>query len=420
MPPIRLLPPDLVAKIAAGEVVERPASVVKELVENALDAGASVIRIEIQRGGLQLIRVTDDGCGIPADEVGLAVCRHATSKLATLDDLARVRTLGFRGEALASIAAVARLELRSRARGATSGRLIRLEGGRVVEEAPAGGPEGTTVAVRQLFFNVPVRQAFQRSPAGEVRQIIALCNQLALTAPHVRLVLEVDGHVALKAPGNGQLRDAIAAAYGPSVAAHMLPLPEMEEEGVRVWGFCSGPEEHRNTRLYFTFVVNGRLVRSPMLSYALEEAYHALLPGGRHPLAAVHLAIAPEELDVNVHPQKTEIRFRRERLVFALVRDAVREALAAFAPAPVLEPSVMSTLGSSPSAGAPASASRWLLLLQRRPWRPARRCSSRRPRRRRGRQAPFRARRPHRPAICVPSARWALPTSWLRTPAGST
>ncbi len=355
MPPIRLLAPDLVAKIAAGEVVERPASVVKELVENALDAGASAIRIEIQRGGLQLIRVTDDGCGIPADEVGLAVCRHATSKLATLDDLSRVRTLGFRGEALASIAAVARLELRSRARGAPSGRLIRLEGGRVVEEAAAGGPEGTTVTVRQLFFNVPARQAFQRSPAGEARQIISLCNHLALTAPHVRLVLEVDGHVALKAPGNGSLREAIAAAYGPSVAAHMLPLPELEEEGVRVWGFCSGPEEHRNTRLYFTFVVNGRLVRSPMLSYALEEAYHALLPGGRHPLAAVHLAIAPEELDVNVHPQKTEIRFRRERLVFALVRDAVREALAALAPAPALELSAAGALDAARPAGAPES-----------------------------------------------------------------
>jgi DNA mismatch repair protein MutL len=356
--PIRLLPPDLVTKIAAGEVVERPASVVKELVENALDAGATAVRVEIQRGGLGLVRVVDNGGGIPPDQLELAVCRHATSKLAALEDLFRVQTLGFRGEALASIAAVAHLELMSRARGQPAGRVVRVEGGRVVHQAPTGCPEGTTVTVRHLFFNVPARQAFQRSPAGEARQIASLCHQFALAAPHVRFLVEVDGHRALQAPGSGGLREALAGAYGPSVAARMLALPDLEEDGMRVWGYCSGPEEHRNTRLYCTFCVNGRLVRSATLTYALEEAYHALLPGGRHPVAAVHLAVPPDEVDVNVHPTKLEIRLRRERLAFALVRTAVRQALADFAPVPALQPAAIGGYGAG-DAGSPRDPYPW-------------------------------------------------------------
>jgi DNA mismatch repair protein MutL len=349
-PPIRLLDAELVAKIAAGEVVERPASVVKELVENAFDAHARAVRVEVQRGGLGLIRVADDGGGIPPDQLELAICRHATSKLQTFDDLSRVDTLGFRGEALASIAAVSHLELVSRAAGQVAGHGLRLEGGRVVTKAPAGAPPGTTVTVRHLFFNVPARQAFQRSPAGESRQIVQLCQQLALTAPHVRLLLEVDGRPVLQAPGNGDLRDALAATYGATVAGHMLPLPELEEDGTRVWGYGSGPEEHRNTRLYCTFCVNGRLVRSQMLTYALEEAYHALLPGGRHPLAVIHLTVPADDLDVNVHPTKIEVRFRRDRLVFALVRRALRQALAAFAPVPALRPVAIGGVAPNPAS----------------------------------------------------------------------
>jgi len=353
-----VLPPDLVAKIAAGEVVERPASVVKELVENSLDAGATAIRVEIRRGGQSLIRVTDNGDGIAPDDLELAICRHATSKLTGLDDLFRVRTLGFRGEALASVAAVAHLEITSRARGRLNGSTIRVDGGNVVFHGTAGCPEGTTVSVRQLFFNVPARHAFQRSAAGETRQIASLCAQLALTAPHVRLLLEVDGHVALQSPGNGDLRDVIAAAYGPQVAERMLALPELEDDGIAVRGLCSAPQEHRNTRLYCTFAVNGRLVRSQMLTYAVEEAYHALLPGGRHPMGAIHLNVPPDEVDVNVHPAKTEIRLRRDRLAFVVVRDAVRRALADFAPVPVLEPSIV-TFGASfgDQSGATAEAS---------------------------------------------------------------
>jgi DNA mismatch repair protein MutL len=351
MSPIKVLPPDLVAKIAAGEVVERPASAVKELVENALDAGATAIRVEVQRGGLGSIRVTDNGGGISSAELELAVSRHATSKLAEFDDLYRIRTLGFRGEALASIAAVSHLEVLSRPRGVSAGHAIRVEGGHVTHREAAGCPEGTSVTVRHLFFNVPARQAFQRSPAGEVRQIVSLCNQLALAAPAVRLILELDGRVALRAPG-GDLRQALAATYGPTAAARMLALPELEEEGVRVGGYCSGPEEHRNTRLYCTFVVNGRLVRSQMLSYAVTEAYHTLLPGGRYPVAAIHLAIPPDEVDVNVHPTKTEIRLRRDRLVFSLLRDAVRQALQDFAPIPDLQPSTLGSFGAGPAGPA--------------------------------------------------------------------
>ena len=274
--------------------------------------------------------------------------RHATSKLQAFDDLYRVRTLGFRGEALASVAAVSHLELTSRPAALPAARAVRVEGGEVRWRGPAGAPAGTSVTVRHLFYNVPARQAFQRTAVGEGRHIVQLCQHLALTAPGVRFRVEVDGRLALQAPGNGSLRDAIGAVYGAAVAGDMLALPELEEDGTRVWGYCSGPAEHRNTRLYCTFAINGRLVRSQMLTYAVEEAYHALLPGGRHPLAAIHLTVPPDDLDVNVHPTKIEVRFRHERLVFAVLRRALRRALSEFAPIPALSPSAV---GGPPAGG---------------------------------------------------------------------
>ncbi|MGI8423610.1 MAG: DNA mismatch repair endonuclease MutL [Chloroflexota bacterium] len=337
---IRLLPANIVTKIVAGKVVERPASVVKELGENALDAGATAVRVEIQRGGFTLIRVSDNGAGIPAAELSLAVERHATSKLVGLDDLYCVRTLGFRGEALASIAAVSMMEITSRAAGIAAGHTIRLEGGRLVHQGATGAPPGTTVTVRQLFHNVPARQAFQRTAAGEVRQVVQLCTHLALAAPGVRFTLECDGRLALQTPGS-TLREALAAAYGAPLATHALALPVTEEDGIRVSGHCCGPEEHRNTRLYMTFVVNGRVVRSSVLTFAVEDAYHALLPGGRHPVAVVFVDTPLDDVDVNVHPTKMEIRLRRERLAFKLIRQAVREALREFAPVPELAPAVV-------------------------------------------------------------------------------
>lgn len=327
--PIRQLSPEVVRYIAAGEVVERPASVVKELVENAFDAGATGVRIAIQRGGLGAIRVTDDGGGIPADELELAVTRHATSKLATADDLAHVATLGFRGEALASIGAVSHLEILSRPPAAATGARLRMVGGEITDQGATGGPAGTTITVRNLFYNVPARAAFQKSPTTEARHIITALGALALVRPDVALSLTNNGRDALQAPGTGDLLDAIAAVYGPEVAGRLVPLPALDERGRAVSGFTALPDEHRANRQYLAFLVNGRWVRSPFLAHAVAEAYRAMLPGGRHPVAVIRLDVPPEDVDVNVHPTKAEVRLRNERLVYGLVQRAIREALTA-------------------------------------------------------------------------------------------
>ncbi len=327
--PIRQLSPEVVRYIAAGEVVERPASVVKELVENAFDAGASGVRVAIQRGGLGAIRVTDDGGGIPADELELAVTRHATSKLAAADDLAHVATLGFRGEALASIGAVSHLEIVSRPPDAATGARLRMVGGEITDQGATGGPAGTTITVRNLFYNVPARAAFQKSPTTEARHIITALGALALVRPDVALSLTNNGRDALQAPGTGDLLDAIAAVYGPEVAGRLVPLPALEERGRSVSGFTALPDEHRANRQYLAFLVNGRWVRSPFLAHAVAEAYRAMLPGGRHPVAVIRLDVPAEDVDVNVHPTKAEVRLRNERLVYGLVQHAIREALTA-------------------------------------------------------------------------------------------
>ena len=327
--PIRQLSPEVVRYIAAGEVVERPASVVKELVENAFDAGATGVRVAIQRGGLGAIRVNDDGGGIPADELELAVTRHATSKLATADDLAHVATLGFRGEALASIGAVSHLEIVSRPPAAATGARLRMVGGEITDQGATGGPAGTTITVRNLFYNVPARAAFQKSPTTESRHVITALGALALVRPDVALSLTNNGRDALQAPGTGELLDTIAAVYGPEVAGRLVPLPALEERGRAVAGFTALPDEHRANRQYLAFLVNGRWVRSPFLAHAVAEAYRAMLPGGRHPVAVIRLDVPPEDVDVNVHPTKAEVRLRNERLVYGLVQRAVREALTA-------------------------------------------------------------------------------------------
>ena len=327
--PIRQLSPEVVRYIAAGEVVERPASVVKELVENAFDAGATGVRVAIQRGGLGAIRVTDDGGGIPAGELELAVTRHATSKLATAEDLAHVATLGFRGEALASIGAVSHLEIVSRPPDAATGARLRMVGGEITDQGATGGPAGTTITVRNLFYNVPARAAFQKSPTTEARHIITALGALALVRPDVALSLTNNGRDALQAPGTGDLLDAIAAVYGPEVAGRLVPLPALQERGRAVSGFTALPDEHRANRQYLAFLVNGRWVRSPFLAHAVAEAYRAMLPGGRHPVAVIRLDVPPEDVDVNVHPTKAEVRLRNERLVYGLVQRAIREALTA-------------------------------------------------------------------------------------------
>jgi DNA mismatch repair protein MutL len=360
--PILQLPSDVAAKIAAGEVVERPASVVKELVENAIDAGARLIRVELLGGGLDLIRVTDDGHGIPADEVALAFARHATSKIAVLDDLERVRTLGFRGEALASIAAVAEVTLVSRARGATQGVQAQVQGGVVGTVTAAGAPVGTAITVRGLFAHVPARLKFLKTRATETGHCLHLLEQFALAYPEIRFSAMSEGRQVFVTPGDGSLRSSLVAVFGVRIADDMVPFgeqsdapsaapveapfhetaDEVDSARTRAGGYVSRPTTFKSTRHAISLFVNRRWVQSRSLSYAVEEAYHTLLLAGRHPVAVVNLEIDPALLDVNVHPAKTEVRFLRERQVYATVQRAVRAAVLAHAEAPEIVPGAFS------------------------------------------------------------------------------
>lgn len=331
----------LITLIAAGEVVERPVSAVKELAENAIDAGAKTISVEVRRGGFELIRVRDDGSGIDPNDLPLALARHATSKLRDESGLWEVSTLGFRGEALASIASVSRVQIVTRTEALSAGRKISAIAGSVVEETATSAPVGTTVSVEDLFFNVPARQAFQRSPAGETRAIAQMISHLALATPTIRWRLVVDGRDALTTPGSGSLRETMVAVHGPALGPHLLelheraaPAPERPEDAISVWGMTSAPVVHRNTRAQCVFVVNERVVRSQSLGHAVDEAYRSILPHGRHPVATICLKVNPAAVDVNVHPTKLEVRLRRERLAYARVHGAVRGALDTSTPAP--------------------------------------------------------------------------------------
>jgi len=333
--PIQRLAPDLVAKIAAGEVIERPASVVKELVENALDAGATQVGIEVTQGGLGIIRVSDNGCGIPREELPLAFERHATSKLLSESDLTRVASLGFRGEALPSIATVADVEVISRPVEASGGAYLKLQNGAVVASGPRGAPLGTTVTARGLFRRQPARLKFLRSPTSEAGQIAAVVSHYALAYAEVAFTLRLDGRLSLQTPGSGDPREAVVAVYGVPVASAMLPLPNSEgAEYANVGGLVSPPGLTRANRTYISLFINRRWVRSRTLTFAVEEAYRGLLMSGRFPIAVLEITVPPEEVDVNVHPTKAEVRLRREREVFAILQRGVRRALIDQAPAP--------------------------------------------------------------------------------------
>lgn len=329
--PIRQLAPDVAAKIAAGEVVERPASVVKELIENSIDAGATQIRVDLVHGGLQLIRVTDNGCGIAPEELPLALARHATSKVSQIDDLEQIRSLGFRGEALASIASVADVTLLSRQRGAEQGAQIGANNGQISDVTVAASPEGTTLTVRNLFSAVPARLKFLKSRNTEVSHCHHLLEQYALAYPEIRFSVTSDGRQIFATPGDGQLSSTLIEVYGLQVAQQMVPITGQarpDEPGYPVIsGYTSRPACYKSTRQHISFFVNRRWVMSRMLTAAVEEAYHSLLLTGRHPIAVVNIQIDPALLDVNVHPAKTEIRFLKERRVFAAILRAVRAAL---------------------------------------------------------------------------------------------
>ncbi len=333
--PIRILADDVASQIAAGEVVERPASVVKELVENALDAAATQITVQVAEAGRRLIEVADDGQGIPAGEVEMAVARHATSKLNSADDLFHIQTLGFRGEALASIASVARFTLISRAQGAELGARLRVEGGRPGPVEPAGVPAGTVVRVEDLFYNVPARLKFLKRDLTERQQIDGLVTRYALAYPLVRFHLFQDGRPVLQTTGRGDRREVLAGLYGIDTARQMLEV-SFEEDYLQVTGFISPVSLTRSNRKEITFFVNGRWVQDGALSAALLQAYHTLLMVGRFPLAALFIDLSPEEVDVNVHPAKAEVRFRSPDKVFSGVQRAVRRALMAYSPVPGL------------------------------------------------------------------------------------
>jgi DNA mismatch repair protein MutL len=368
---IQRLPADVAAKIAAGEVVERPASVVKELVENALDAGASAVRVELEGGGLDLIRVVDDGVGIAADELSMAFERHATSKIATIDDLERIHTLGFRGEALASVAAVARVTLASRARDASAGAQVTVDEGRMGPAVPSGAPAGASVTVRGLFASVPARLKFLKTRATETGHAIKIVEQYALAYPSVRFTALSEGREVFSTTGDGSLLNVIIAVYGLRVAEEMVPIGEttLGEAGAdvapdpdrpRVGGYVSRPTCYKATRQYLSFFVNGRWAQSRALSYAVEEAYHSLLLVGRHPVAVVNIALDPWLLDVNAHPAKTEVKFLRERQVYAAVLRATRAAVIDTAATPEVSTRVFAAPAWEP-VGLSGAETRWAL-----------------------------------------------------------
>ena len=331
--PIKLLSPELAAQIAAGEVVERPASVVKELLENALDAGAARLSIEIRGGGIERIRVVDDGSGIPAAEVSLAFQHHATSKLSGPEQLDAIGTLGFRGEALPSIAAVSRMTLTTRPPAAESGYSIEYAWGQLLKEGAQGGPPGTTVTVADLFGNLPARRKFLKSAQAEGGRCHDLVSRYALAYPEIAFRLTIGDRQALATPGNGRAADALLAVYGAEAAAAMLEVAGPDPEtGYRLAGFAGAPNLHRANRTYMTFFVNRRWIQSRLLSFALEEAYHGLLPEKRYPLAALNLILPYSAVDVNSHPAKREVRFHQEGKVYAALQRAVRAALVAAAP----------------------------------------------------------------------------------------
>jgi DNA mismatch repair protein MutL len=347
--PIQILSQQVANQIAAGEVVERPASVVKELIENSLDAGATDIRVEVREGGQRLIRVQDNGWGIPSSEARLAFERHATSKIVSVADLDRLTTLGFRGEALASIAAVAHVTLLTRAAGEEVGILIRVHEGREIGWEPRGAPSGTVVTVEQLFANLPARLKFLKQPATEAGHIQQIVTRYALAFPERRFSLVGDGRLILQTSGSGKLYDVLMKVYGLEMSRQMLPVEISEstnpriddsanpQSAIPVSGYVSTPALHRSNRSYITLFVNRRWFQDTTIAYSVIQAYHTLLPTGRYPVALVFIEMDPADMDVNVHPTKAEVRFRSDRTVFSAVQRAVRGTLLQLAPVPQVD-----------------------------------------------------------------------------------
>ncbi len=354
--PIQVLSEQLASQIAAGEVIERPASAVKELVENAIDAGASTINIDIREGGRKAIQIADDGHGIPAEEVQTAFRRHATSKLTSSEQLEAIATLGFRGEALAAISAVSQVTVVSRAEGETSGIRLQLDGGEVSGRDQVGAPQGTVISIENLFFNVPARLKFLKTVATEKRLIDEFVTKYAMAYPHIRFRLVHDGRISFQTTGSGSLRDVLVAVYGAEIARELLPIgaqaqaEQTDEDGqiieqeltvpspITITGFAAPPSIHRANRNHITLFVNGRWIKDKNVTYAVVQAYHTLLPIGRYPLAVVFIDMPLNEVDVNVHPTKTEVRFTNAGQIFGKTQKAVRQTIIADTPVRSIRP----------------------------------------------------------------------------------
>ena len=331
--PIRLLSPEVASQIAAGEVIERPASVVKELLENSLDANAKNITISIEDAGRTLVEIADDGSGIPANELELAASRHATSKLVRADELFSISTLGFRGEALASIGSVSHTTLTARVKDSKEGAHLKIDGGISGKVQKIGAPVGTVVRVENLFYNVPARLKFLKTDVTERRAIDALVTRYALAYPDVRFKLSEGRSVSLQTAGDGDRRAILASLYGVDVAKQMLEVLS-DGEGFKLSGFISPTSLTRSNRKDITFFVNGRWVQDISLNSALLQAYHTLLMVGRYPLTTLFLEVNPTEVDVNVHPAKAEVRFKTQDKVFSFIQRSTRKALLAYTPVP--------------------------------------------------------------------------------------
>ncbi len=347
--PIQILPDEVASQIAAGEVVERPASVVKELLENAIDAGATHISITVEEAGKRLIEVADNGSGIASNEIPLSVTRHATSKLASADDLFRIKTLGFRGEALASIGSVSRMMITSRPKEAENGIMLKVDGGKSEVPKPVGAPAGTVIRVEDLFYNVPARLKFLKTDRTERRQIDTLVSRYALAYPNVRFQLRQEGRNSLQTSGKGDRREALATIYGVEIAKQMIEVLAQDDH-LNITGFASPTSLTRSNRSEIIFFINGRPVQDIALTTSLVQAYHTMLMVGRYPMAVIFLELPPEMVDVNVHPTKAEVRFRDRDQVFRGVGRSVRRALLAHSPVPEVD-QLSSQLRWSPTWG---------------------------------------------------------------------
>lgn len=332
--PIQVLSKEVAARIAAGEVVERPSSAVKELVENSIDAGATHVQVEVLSGGLEGIRVVDNGHGIPIAEVASLFQRHATSKLVSAADLDSITTMGFRGEALYSLAAVAEVSILTRTADQESAVFVETRNGGVSRQEPRGGPIGTTVSVNKLFEHIPARKKFLKAPKSELTRIHTVMIHYSLAHPDVRFSLLTDGRTSFASPGNGDLREAIAAVYNRGLAQALLAVESVSESGIKVSGLVSAPDLYRANRSYISLYVNQRPIQSRTLTYAVTEAYRGMIASERFPLATLMINIPAADVDVNVHPTKSEVRFRAEGDVFSALQRAVREVIVGGSPIP--------------------------------------------------------------------------------------